>query len=328
MKITADVAAQIQSLRDSGLGYKSIGGQLDLKSDTVRKHCQKVAHLALLPPKEKRYRGTIKGRNPLRIKQFIRSNATATLTDIITACDLAVSPSTLSTYLKRAGMPKKVAKSRIVLSNVNKRKRVAFAKEWVLKSDEELAQIWFSDETMVKSPPNGEYVFFRCPPGAEWHTPSNGSGSKSVMFWGVISKAAYGPLVQVEGKNTAVKYISTLTDHLLPEVEAAEGPVIFQQDNASIHKTAAVMAFLEENEIQTFEWPPQSPDLSPIENVWNVMKMKMKALNPRPRTMATMREACLEIWNELEDRIRIGLIDGFRGRLTKCIKAKGNIIKF
>jgi hypothetical protein len=35
-------------------------------------------------------------------------------------------------------------------------------------------------------------------------------------------------------------------------------------------------------EIDVLEWPPQSPDLSPIENLWNAIKMKMKALKPRP----------------------------------------------
>lgn len=225
-------------------------------------------------------------------------------------------------------MPSTIAKSRIVVSNANKQKHIAFCREMLEKSDEELGTIWFSDETMVKSCPNGEVVLFRCPPGAEWFVPSNGGTSKSVMFWGVISLAAYGPLVVVEGKNTAEHYIRTLSEHLVPEIRAAEGPVWFQQDNASIHKTAAVMAFMDENNIRTMEWPPQSPDLSPIENIWNVMKMKMKARRPRPRTFATMRNAMMEIWETLEDRIRVDLLNTFRGRLTKCLAAKGDIIKF
>ena len=134
-------------------------------------------------------------------------------------------------------------------------------------------------------------------------------------------------ITEVIGKNTAVKYIETLKEKLLPELEAAQGPVIFQQDNAAIHKTDAVMAFLEENQIQTFEWPPQSPDLSPIENIWNVLKMKMKALRPRPRTYARMRDAIYEIWPGLQDDIRVNLIDGFRSRLKAVIKSKGEIIK-
>ena len=72
------------------------------------------------------------------------------------------------------------------------------------------------------------------------------------MFWGMISKRAYAPLIKVKGINTAATYITTLNDYLLPEIEAAEGLVTFQQDNARIHKTAAVLSFMEENHINTF----------------------------------------------------------------------------
>jgi hypothetical protein len=57
------------------------------------------------------------------------------------------------------------------------------------------------------------------------------------MFWGFMSKHAFGPLVEVKGKNTADTYINTLKDYLVPEFEASEHPLVFQQDNATIHKT-------------------------------------------------------------------------------------------
>ena len=55
------------------------------------------------------------------------------------------------------------------------------------------------------------------------------------------------------------------------------------------HTTDAVIAFIVENHLETLKWPPQSPDLSPFENIWNAMKMKMKAMEPRPRSHAQMR---------------------------------------
>jgi len=247
MKINRDFAIRIDSLRTAGLGYGSIATQLGLKRDTVEKHYQKVDHVKRLPIKEKVFKGKIQGRKQLQIKQFIQYNPTGTLQDIITGCDLDVSTSTLSKYLKRFGMPCKVAKKQIVISNVNKLKRVEFAKKMVKLTDLELGRIWFSDETIVKSRPNGEIVLYRSPPGSTYYEPSNASGGKSVMFWGVISSQAYGPLVEVKGKNTAESYIETLKTYLLPEIQVAEGPVLFQQDNARIHKTRAVMSFLEKN---------------------------------------------------------------------------------
>jgi hypothetical protein len=89
------------------------------------------------------------------------------------------------------------------------------------KTDLELESIWFRDETIVKGCPNGKIVLYRCPAGAEWFTSSNASSGKSVMFWGVISKRAYGPLDEVKGINTAATYITTLNDYPLPEIEAA-----------------------------------------------------------------------------------------------------------
>jgi hypothetical protein len=68
--------------------------------------------------------------------------------------------------------------------------------------------------------------------------------------------------------------------------------------------------------------------LSPIEWVWNIIKMKMKALRPRPRTPATMREAILEIWDNLEDSTREKTIDTFRKRLRQCIDRNGAFTDF
>ncbi len=74
-----------------------------------------------------------------------------------------------------------------------------------------------------------------------------------------------------------------LKDHVVPEFDASPVPLIFQQNNAPCHKKREVLDFLAITEWEILEWPPQSPDLSPIEWVWNQIKMKMKAINPRPR---------------------------------------------
>ena len=91
MKINRDIAIRIDSLRTAGLGYGLIATQLNLKRDTVAKHCQKVDHVKRLPVKEKHFKEKIQGRKQLQIKQYIQFNPTDTLQDIITGCDLDVS---------------------------------------------------------------------------------------------------------------------------------------------------------------------------------------------------------------------------------------------
>ena len=324
--INDELSLQIQTLRDAGLGYKKISNQLNLNLSTVKKHCKRKFELEGLPPKIKRNKCSINARKPLIIKKFVIANPRATLLDIKYGCELNENVSTISRYLKKYGMESKKAKSRIVISDKNKKKRLDFCKEMLKKSDEFIANICWSDETMVKSHKNGDLVLFRVPPGADWFTPSNESVGK-VMFWGCMTRHAIGPLVEVVGTNNATNYIATLKDYLLPEFQVSEYPLVFQQDNATLHKTAAVNEFFRENAIPILDWPPQSPDLSPIENMWNIMKMKMKALRPRPRTSKELKLACLKLWTEISDDNRKTLIDGFKDRLKRCIKAKGDLIK-
>ena len=93
-----------------------------------------------------------------------------------------------------------------------------------------------------------------------------------------------------------------LQDKVKPEMDISnqmERELSFQQDNAKPHKGQAVMDFLANWGYEVLDWPPQSPDLFPIENIWNIKKMRLKALRPRPRTKATMRNAMMDIWDNL-----------------------------
>ena len=55
---------------------------------------------------------------------------------------------------------------------------------------------------------------------------------------------------------------------------------IFMQDNAPIHKAHAVTKWLEEMGIEVVDWPPYSPDLNPIKNLWKILKAKIIKLYP------------------------------------------------
>ena len=70
------------------------------------------------------------------------------------------------------------------------------------------------------------------------------SGGFSVMFWGCFSKHYLGPLKAVSGAMNTEKYVEMFRDELLPELEAAPGPMIFMQDNAPPHKSNFATRFL------------------------------------------------------------------------------------
>ena len=53
------------------------------------------------------------------------------------------------------------------------------------------------------------------------------------------------------------------------------------QDNAPCHKAKTVLSFLEKEGIAVMKWPPQSPDINPIANVWKIRGEKAQNRNPQ-----------------------------------------------
>ncbi|GBN50421.1 hypothetical protein AVEN_206903-1 [Araneus ventricosus] len=105
------------------------------------------------------------------------------------------------------------------------------------------------------------------------HTQAGGDGS---MLWGTFSWVALGPVVVVEQTMEAANYLNIIADQLHPykALVFPTGNGIFQQDNAPCHKALIVLEWLEEltDEFNLMSWPPNSPDLNPMEHIWDVME--------------------------------------------------------
>lgn len=77
---------------------------------------------------------------------------------------------------------------------------------------------------------------------------------------------------------------------------------IFHQDNASVHTAYVVHDWLADQNFETMAWPPYSPDLNLIENVWACLKAKIYEIKGMPDTQDTLDFVILvaqEAWSEL-----------------------------
>ena len=85
--------------------------------------------------------------------------------------------------------------------------------------------------------------------------------------------------------------------------------------------------FLAEQDVQVLSsWPAQSPDLSVIENMWQILKEKIFHRNPR--THEDLWGVAAEEWNNIpRERIR-SLHDSIPRWLNACVAAKGGHTKY
>ncbi len=115
----------------------------------------------------------------------------------------------------------------------------------------------------------------------------------SVMVWGCVSALGKGNLHFCDGTINAEKYIEILEHNMLPSRRHLfQGhPCIFQQDNAKPHSAHITKSWLRRKRVRVLVWPACSPDLSPIENVWRILKRKLQ--QRRPRTVAHLK-TCLQ----------------------------------
>ncbi len=121
----------------------------------------------------------------------------------------------------------------------------------------------------------------------------------SVMVWGCVSALGKGNLHFCDGTINAEKYIEILEHNMLPSRRHLfQGrPCIFQQDHAKPHSAHITKSWLRRKRVRVLDWPACSPDLSPIENVWRILKRKMR--QRRPRTVAHLKTCLQEEWDKL-----------------------------
>jgi hypothetical protein len=154
------------------------------------------------------------------------------------------------------------------------------------------------------------------------------AGGGSVMVWAGISAVGKTEIVFLEGRQRASHYIATLTaalqpflDGIRPRLGGAEP--IFQQDGASIHTAKTVKTWFQEQNIATVDWPAKSPDLSPIENVWGDLALRVYDNGQQFDNRDDLKRAILKAWSEITDERLKKLMDGMRGRMVDVVRRKG-----
>ena len=158
--------------------------------------------------------------------------------------------------------------------------------------------------------------------------PTVKGGGGQVMVWGCMSAAGVGLICRVDGTVNAAKYKQILETHMLASAAATFDNVewYFQQDNAPCHKAKTVMSWLEGSGVNVLSWPPQSPDLNPIEYLWNVLFKKITG--NKPQNTNSLFEMLQKKWQSIEVDTCRNLVHFMPRRIRTVDKSRGGYSKY
>ena len=122
-------------------------------------------------------------------------------------------------------------------------------------------------------------------------------GGGSDMVWAGISFNTRTDLVNVPGRMNAARYIEDiLANHVVPAGALIDPRFLFQHDNARPHIAGQTIQFLRDHQIPVMVWPALSPDLNPIENLWDKLDRKIRDRRVAPETLQQLLVVLQEEW--------------------------------
>ncbi len=185
----------------------------------------------------------------------------------------------------------------------------------------------WSDETKIELFGINSTRFVWRKRNADYHPkntiPTVKHGGGNIMLCYCFSAKGTGRLHHIEGPMDGAMYHKILDEILLPSARTMKmgRGWVFQHDNDPKHTAKATKEWLKKKHIEVLEWPSQSPDLNPIENLWREMKVRVS--KRQLRNLNDLERICKEEWTKIPPEMCANLVTNYKKRLTSVLANKG-----
>ncbi|KAJ4426246.1 hypothetical protein ANN_27058 [Periplaneta americana] len=330
---TEDVARAV-ALYDDGRSVRYIANVMNMARSTT--HDAIKRHREILEYTRRRGSGRPKANNPnedrymvLRVLRKRNLPATSVAQQFFNMHGRPISAKTVRRRLKASGLISSRPATGPRLLRMHRVERLRFANDHRDWRNGQWSCVLFTDESRFNlcSPHGRERVwrkrgerFSQC--CISENVPYGGGG---VMVWAGACTDARTELVFVEnGRLTADRYINEcLADHVVPFGQFVGDKFVLMHDNARPHIAHAVGDYLQEVGIHVLPCPARSPDMNPIEHVWEILGRRVKNRRPRPESLQELRRALGQEWELIPQEDIANQIEIMPRRMDAVIQARG-----
>jgi transposase len=269
-------------------------------------------------------------RDQRRIVTAITSGKVDTAPEAKRLLGLKVCDQTVRNVLAAAELHARVKQKKPMLTKRHRKRRL----DWCLKHQYWTAEDWgrviFSDETKINrwGSDGRRWCYKKKGEGLSKRTvrPVIKHGGGSVMVWGCMSTKGVGTMCNIDGIMDGPAYVKILDNSLTAAIKSQgrrRGGFIFQQDGDPKHNSALAREWFQDHHIEVMEWPAQSPDLNPIEHLWEHLKRKLNAYEAIPTSIHELMKRIEVEWKKIPVEECRKLIGSMSERIEACIKAQG-----
>jgi len=329
--------------------HREIGNQLSIPHETVTDFIDRYRKRQSTEnlPRLGRPKKTSDAADRLLVR-VAEANTRIPFRELKNEVNLDVSERTLQRRLQKvAGIRKWRAVSRALLTKRHAKLRQKWAQAHLHWTIADWRKVIWSDESIVKRDSgSGTIWVFRRQTKYEKYAAKNIHGKRkfdnaSVLMWGCFIDNKLGPLVFIDGTVKQDTYINLLDKHFIPFLEALHNdddtalPLYFVQDNATPHVALKTQKYLntvtEKYQLIIMDWPPNSPDMNIIEQLWAHLKHELYRRFPDTGRLtgsieyirATIRQRLHTIWWDIGMNVLMELVESMPRRVKALAHAEG-----
>ena len=210
------------------------------------------------------------------IKAFNNKGMKVTASKIAGYISEPVKLRTLQRELKKSPLVRlRKTQKKIMLNESQKRNRLETLRSW-FEQEIDFFTVIFSDESRFSLDGPDNDTSWQLLEGDAIYRPCRPMGGGSIMVFGVIGCDGFLSIRQIDGTLNGEKYAQLMDEDILPMLKRRyKSKFIFQQDNARPHTCKKAIDVFTKHCIKLLKWPPHSPDLSLIENIWHIIKVQV-----------------------------------------------------